>query len=91
MCGSEEPVKLAAGAVFFVFAPPRVVLVSEEVVPQERVVEECLESRVEETCLAEVEEPALALAGKRDSVVERGDVFLPGCPGLIGLTWALFV
>ena len=52
VCGGEEAVELAAGAVFFVFAPPRVVLVSEEVVPQEGVVEEGLEGRVEETCLA---------------------------------------
>ena len=33
MRGGEEPVELAAGAVFFVFAPPGVVFVSEEVVP----------------------------------------------------------
>jgi hypothetical protein len=31
--GSKEPVELAAGAVFFVFAPSGVVLVSEKVVP----------------------------------------------------------
>lgn len=53
--------------------------------------EEGLEGRVEETCLAEVEKPALALAGQRDGVVERGDVFLPGCPGLIRLARALFI
>ena len=52
MRGCEKPVELAACAVFFVFAPSGVVLVSEEVVPQERVVEECLEGRVEETCLS---------------------------------------
>ena len=91
MCGGEEAVELAAGAVFFVFAPPGVVLVSEEVVPQEWVVKEGLEGGVEEACLAEVEEPALALAGKGDGVVECGDVLLPGFPGLIGLAWTLFV
>ena len=52
MCGREEPVKLAACAVFFAFAPSGVMLISEEVVPQERVVEECLEGRIKETCLA---------------------------------------
>jgi hypothetical protein len=50
--GGEEPVELAAGVVFFVFAPSGVVLVSKEVVPQEGVVEERLEGRVEETGLA---------------------------------------
>jgi hypothetical protein len=39
VCGSEEVVELAAGAVLLVFAPPQVVLVPEEVVPQEWVVQ----------------------------------------------------
>ena len=50
--GREEAVELAAGAVFFVLAPARVVLVAEEIVPEERVVQERLESRVEEARLA---------------------------------------
>jgi len=50
--GGEKAVELAAGAVLLVFAPSRVVLVPEEVVPQERVVQERLEGRVKEACLA---------------------------------------
>ena len=38
MGGGEEAVELAAGAVFFVLAPARVVLVAEEIVSEERVV-----------------------------------------------------
>ena len=89
--GGEEAVELAAGAVFFVLAPARVVLVAEEVVPQERVVQERLEGRVEEARLAQVEQAALALAGKRDGVVECGDVLRLGFPGLIRFARALFV
>lgn len=50
--GREEAVELAAGAVLFVLAPARVVLVAEEIVPEERVVQERLEGRVEEARLA---------------------------------------
>jgi hypothetical protein len=52
MYGGEEPVELAAGAVFFVLAPARVVFVAEEIVSEERVVQERLEGRVEEARLA---------------------------------------
>jgi len=50
--GCEEAVELAAGAVLFVLAPARVVFVAEEIVPEERVVQERLEGRVEEAGLA---------------------------------------
>ena len=67
--GGEEAVEFAAGAGVLVFAPARVVLVAEEVVPQEGVVEERLERRVEEAGLAEIKQSALALAGERGGVV----------------------
>ena len=50
--GREEAIELAAGAVFLVLAPARVVLVAEEIVAEERVVQEGLEGRVEEAGLA---------------------------------------
>jgi hypothetical protein len=39
-----------------------------------------LERRVEEARLAEVEQAALALAGERGCVVQRGDVLLAWLP-----------
>jgi len=85
MGGRDQPVELAAGAVLLVFAPPWVMLISEEVVPQQGVVQECLESGIQKARLAQIEKTALALARKCGSVFERGDVFLPGLPGLVGL------
>jgi hypothetical protein len=78
--GSEEAVELAAGTVLLVLAPAWIVLVSEEEVPQQRIMKERLERRVEETCLAEVEQPTLTLAGERGGVVKGGDVLLAGFP-----------
>jgi hypothetical protein len=89
--GREEAVELAAGAVLLVLAPARVVLVAEEVVPEERVVQERLEGRVQEAGLAQVEETALALTGQRGRVVERGDVLLAWLPRLVGLALEFFV
>jgi len=89
--GGEQPVELAAGAVLLVFAPPWVMFISEEVVPQQWVVQERLESGVQEACLAQIEKTALALARKCGGVFERGDVFLSGLPGLIGLARTLLV
>jgi len=76
----EKTIELAASAVLLVLAPARVVLVPEEVVPQEGVVEERLERRVEEARLAEVEQPAQALTGERGGVVQRGVVLLAWLP-----------
>jgi len=89
--GSEQPVEFAAGAVLLVLAPPGVMLISEEVIAQQRVVQERLESSVQEAGLAQVEKTTLALAGNCGGVFERGDVFLPGLPGLIGLARTLLV
>jgi hypothetical protein len=46
VCGGEESIELAAGAVLLVLAPPRVVLVTKEVVPQKWIVQQRLESRI---------------------------------------------
>ena len=65
--------------------------ISEEVVPQQGVVQERLESGVQEARLAQIEKTTLALAGKWCGVFERGDVFLLGLPGLVGLARTLLV
>ena len=52
MRGGEQAVELAAGTVLFIFAPPWVMPVSEEVVPQQGVVQERLESGIQEAGLA---------------------------------------
>ena len=91
MSGGEQAVELAAGAVLFVFAPPWVMPVSEEVVPEQGVVQERLESGVQEAGLTQIEKTTLALAGKCGGVFECGDVFLPGLPRLVGLARTLLV
>ncbi len=66
-------------------------LIFKEVVPQQGVVQERLESGVQEARLAQIEKTTLALAGKCGGIFQLGDVFLPGPPGLVGLARALLV
>jgi hypothetical protein len=89
--GGEQTVELATGAVLLVLAPPWVVPVSEEVVLQKGVVQERLESGIQEAGLAQIEETTLALAWKCGGIFERCDVFLPRFPGLVGFARTLLV
>src|SRR6266702_6545429 len=73
------------------FAPPWVMLIFEEVVPYQGVVQERLESGVQEARLAQIERTTLELAGKCGGIFQRSDVFLPGPPGLAGLARTLLV
>ena len=50
-----------------------------------------LESGVQEARLAQIEKATLALAWKRCGIFERGDIFLPGLPRLVGLARALLI
>ncbi|KAI9430249.1 hypothetical protein BJY52DRAFT_1232453 [Lactarius psammicola] len=81
--GGEQPIELAAGAILLVFAPPRVMLFSEEVVSQQGVVQERLASGVQGAHLALIEKTTLELAEKCGGVFKRGNAFLPRLPGLV--------
>jgi hypothetical protein len=65
------------------------VFVSEEVIPQEGVVNEALEHDVEEARLPQVDEPASALTWEEVGVLKCGGIFVGGRPWFEGFPQVL--
>jgi hypothetical protein len=84
----EEFIQLATSAVG-VLARCAVVFVAQEVVAEERVVDEGLEDDVQEACLAKVEETTTAVALNRNTASECGIVLFVWRPGVVGFTTLL--
>lgn len=78
----EEFIQLATGTVG-IFARSAVVFVAQEVIAEERVVDEGLEDDIQKTRLTKVEKTTAALALNRFSVFECGSVPFVWRPGAV--------
>lgn len=81
----EELVQLATSTVC-ILARSAVVFVAQEVIAEERVVDEALEDDVQETRLTKVEKSAAALALNRFSIFECSIILFVWPPGVVGFT-----